>query len=106
MRKTRMFVTPAEVAQWRKLSAKGVSNHEIGRRYHRSHMTVGNYLTGKLVARERGRCSAEGAPDRCANVKCGVKGTRLLPLVQNDDGKFRCPTCGGQWQARASGKAK
>ena len=35
----------------------------------------------------------------CANSKCGAKGTTRLPLVQNGDGKHRCPECGGRWKA-------
>ena len=99
MPKTGTRVTPAEVVEWRKLSAKGKSNHEIGRQYHRSHMTVGNHLTGKQVAREPGSRSTNGIPDVCAETTCGVRGTKRLPLVRNADGKHRCPECGGRWRA-------
>ena len=90
-------VTKLEVAQWRKWRAEGMTVMAIARRSNRSgHSIVSDYLSGE---RQLDRPRGPRGPTMCANSKCGAKGTTRLPLVQNGDGKHRCPECGGRWRA-------
>lgn len=106
MAKTWKLVTEAEVVEWRKLEAEGLSLREISERTGRGHQTIADYLSGKRVPRRRliSGTPQPDVPETC--FKCGKRGTAAMPLQRNADENDRCVECAARWQARAEGKAK